>query len=468
MEVTFNGGDFGDVAGSATTSLPRIVSFENGFTQLFGGDTNLLRSDDDNSVYLHLNQYTGGKQEKRGSCLGGKIGEQCFTQWFERGDGDRWKRLQGGDGGGGGVWRGKLGPLVAKSGKDLDRDGECGFDYLTIALVSSKASAKGVGLRGEDPIRARTGNLRAREGKWLLGTSSILKMMMTLIFLPKEPSPGFGISLPSASGNTEPSKDVEEPKVQPVEVTADSGECSKADVFVVHPGSVAARVKERKCKTRGSSLRPPIKSKLASGPSSSCAMRATTFASQDDASFLSISDNDEGLSDCFRLNDANACHLKISAITLPAWKGHLDNQIDLELLDLHDRCYTWQVVVDNAVNRRAREFLQNPVILALRENISSLTADVTEHKEADKARLEAVEVSLHREVEELKQDRRDVVSKVVPYADIELVHSDELGRLVGKLVSSTITYRRCRAYEQVAVIKEPFELSKPKGYRSSY
>nr|GEZ23173.1 probable xyloglucan endotransglucosylase/hydrolase protein 30 [Tanacetum cinerariifolium] len=37
-------------AGSATTSLPRIVSFENGFTQLFGGDTNLLHSDDDNTT----------------------------------------------------------------------------------------------------------------------------------------------------------------------------------------------------------------------------------------------------------------------------------------------------------------------------------------------------------------------------------------------------------------------------------
>ncbi|GKD75261.1 probable xyloglucan endotransglucosylase/hydrolase protein 30 [Tanacetum coccineum] len=47
------------LAGSATTYLPRIVSFENGFTQLFGGDSNLLRSDDDNTVHLHLDQYTG-------------------------------------------------------------------------------------------------------------------------------------------------------------------------------------------------------------------------------------------------------------------------------------------------------------------------------------------------------------------------------------------------------------------------
>ncbi|GKG54334.1 hypothetical protein Tco_0557857, partial [Tanacetum coccineum] len=65
-----------------------------------------------------------------------------------------------------------------------------------------------------------------------------------------------------------------------------------------------------------------------------------------------------GLPDYFKLKDANACHLKIFAITLPAWKGHSDNQMDLELLDLHDRCYARQAVVDNAVNKRAHKFLQ--------------------------------------------------------------------------------------------------------------
>ncbi|GJX24072.1 hypothetical protein Tco_0228517, partial [Tanacetum coccineum] len=222
------------------------------------------------------------------------------------------------------------------------------------------------------------------------------------------------------------------------------------------------------------------------------------------------------LSDCFELKDASACHLKIAAITPPAWKGHLDNQMDLELLDLHDHCYARQAMMDNAVNRRVGEFLQvietmsgeadvikamersceeecerlrakceasmaefdqNHAILALREKISSLSAEVKKHKaleskvtslEADKARLEAVEASLHGEIEELRQDRRDVVLKVVPYAAIELVHSDELGKLVGKLVSSAITYGHCRAYEQVAAMKEPFDLSKVKGYRSSY
>nr|GFA50333.1 hypothetical protein [Tanacetum cinerariifolium] len=37
-----------------------------------------------------------------------------------------------------------------------------------------------------------------------------------------------------------------------------------------------------------------------------------------------------------------------------------------------------------------------------------------------------------------------------------------------RIVSSAILYGRCRAYEQVADMKEPFDLSKVKGYRSSY
>ncbi|GKA71893.1 hypothetical protein Tco_0778109 [Tanacetum coccineum] len=100
-------------------------------------------------------------------------------------------------------------------------------------------------------------------------------------------------------------------------------------------------------------------------------------------------------------------------------------------------------------------------------SLSTLESKVTA-LETEKARLEAVEVSLRKEVEELKQDRREVVSKVVPYAVMELVHSNDMGSLVGKLVSSAIVYGRCRAFEQVAGMKEPFDLSKVKGYRSSY
>nr|GFB84389.1 hypothetical protein [Tanacetum cinerariifolium] len=80
------------------------------------------------------------------------------------------------------------------------------------------------------------------------------------------------------------------------------------------------------------------------------------------------------LPDVFELQDATACHLKISAITPPAWKGHLDNQLDLKPFDLHDRCYARQVVVDNAVNRRARDLLK--VVAQMKGECEVLKADV--------------------------------------------------------------------------------------------
>ncbi|GJX11310.1 hypothetical protein Tco_0201169 [Tanacetum coccineum] len=113
-----------------------------------------------------------------------------------------------------------------------------------------------------------------------------------LAFLPKEPTPGFG--------------------------TADSREIPKPELFVVHPGSVAARIKDRKCKTRGGSSRPPVKRKLSLGSSTSRATRAKTSSSKDDASFLTVSDDDEGLPDVLELKDVTTCHLKISPITPPA------------------------------------------------------------------------------------------------------------------------------------------------------
>nr|GFD01379.1 hypothetical protein [Tanacetum cinerariifolium] len=121
----------------------------------------------------------------------------------------------------------------------------------------------------------------------------------------------FSTGSPSVSVNTKPLKANEEPVIQPIEATADSGESLMPKLFVVHHGNVAARIKDRKC-----------------------------------------------LPVVLELKDATACHLKISAITLPAWKNHLDNHMDVELLDIHDRCYARQAVVDNVVNKRSRELLQ--------------------------------------------------------------------------------------------------------------
>ncbi|GKD78488.1 hypothetical protein Tco_1341109 [Tanacetum coccineum] len=103
--------------------------------------------------------------------------------------------------------------------------------------------------------------------------------------------------------NTEPLVAAVEPAGQLLENTTDSENFPHHETVVIHPGSVAGRIRERKCKTRGGSSRPPVK-------------------------------HDEGLPDVLELHNANASPLKIFDITPPAWKGHLDNQLNLELLDL--------------------------------------------------------------------------------------------------------------------------------------
>ncbi|GJQ99942.1 hypothetical protein Tco_0522927 [Tanacetum coccineum] len=213
-------------------------------------------------------------------------------------------------------------PLYLFWRENLNRDGECGFDYLTFALVSSKAHREGVGLRvadshtGNHPEGGFTPLKTIRRLLVVIGRRSYSgfkgeafkpgheEMDFRIIiytendydfaFLPKEPSLGFGIGSPPASVNIKPPKDVKEPEVQPAEVTADSGESPKAGMFVVHPRSVAVRIKERKCKTWGGSSRPHVKRKLASGSLSSRVVHAKTSTSKDDAPFLSISDDDEG------------------------------------------------------------------------------------------------------------------------------------------------------------------------------
>nr|GEY71254.1 hypothetical protein [Tanacetum cinerariifolium] len=80
-----------------------------------------------------------------------------------------------------------------------------------------------------------------------------------LSLLPKEPSPSFGTGSLSVSVNTEPLKSDEELVIRPAEVTAKSKESLNPKLFLVHLGSVAAWIKDKKYKTRGGSSRPPVK-----------------------------------------------------------------------------------------------------------------------------------------------------------------------------------------------------------------
>nr|GEU96927.1 hypothetical protein [Tanacetum cinerariifolium] len=228
-----------------------------------------------------------------------------------------------------------------------------------------------------------------------------------LNFLPKDFSLCFNTGSPFVFINTEPVRANEEPAVEPVTEPA-SKPVNDHVGTTVDLGGVP---KEILLFFTLGVLRPAL------GRGS--AKQREASAIKDDTLMLSIFDDDEGLEDCLELKDAIACHLKISAITPPAWKGFLDNHLDVDLLDLYDRCYARQVVVDNAVNRRSRELLEvikklrgeadvmrakelarkeeyeglranceaamtdfdkNPVVLLLREKMSSLAAEAKEYK----------------------------------------------------------------------------------------
>nr|GEU39123.1 hypothetical protein [Tanacetum cinerariifolium] len=60
-----------------------------------------------------------------------------------------------------------------------------------------------------------------------------------------------------------------------------------------------------------------------------------------------------------------------------------------------------------------------------------------------------------------------VIAKVVPNATTKLIHSEEMGMLVVKLVKASIIYGRCAAFEEVAKLKEPFVMEKMAGYHPS-
>ncbi|GKE65683.1 hypothetical protein Tco_1519844 [Tanacetum coccineum] len=181
--------------------------------------------------------------------------------------------------------------------------------------------------------------------KWLSKTSCMLKMMRICHSFPMSHSVGFGIGPPSVLINTKlPHVEAEPIDVanseQPVENIADSGGSPvRQEKLVIHAGSVAGRIKDRKCRTK-CSTKSHVKHKLVQVGSSSRSTRQRASPAKARCSmFLALSDNKEGRPDVLEL-------------------GHIDNLVDAELLDLHDRCYARHAVVENVVNQRARELLK--------------------------------------------------------------------------------------------------------------
>ncbi|GJU03107.1 hypothetical protein Tco_1113445 [Tanacetum coccineum] len=165
------------------------------------------------------------------------------------------------------------------------------------------------------------------------------------------------------------------------------------------------------------------------------------------------------------LKDSADCHWVVAHVTPPSWKQRL-KEISLEkLYDIQDKAYMRKAVLDNIkvekdkayakLERKCNEALQglekNPLVLDMHSEIETLQGQVDR---------------LH-EVNSLRQDRADVVSKVVPYVATELVRSDEMGLLVARLIKAAMFRGRCMTFEEVAALNKPFVLEKMPCYRSS-
>ncbi|GKC32847.1 hypothetical protein Tco_1040141, partial [Tanacetum coccineum] len=283
-----------------------------------------------------------------------------------------------------------------------------------------------------------------------------------MTFLPHEPSLGFYCSSPYTSINNEPPL----LEVEPLESS----------------GSVVERMKSQKCRTKGFA-KPLVKRKLVYAGSSSRSTRqksspAPIEAKAESSAYLTIFD-DEKARELLKVVDQMKGECEVLKEKVKAR--------DIECEELRAKC-----------EAAMADFDKNPAVNVLRPKIKSLLDEVKENKcsmdkmlleiqkwasyqenlatldskvaalKTNKCKLEAAEALLHKEIKALKCDRGEVVSKVVSYIAMELVHSDEMAMLIGRLVSSAIFYGRCATLEEVANMKEPFNLAKVKGYRPMY
>nr|GEV41929.1 hypothetical protein [Tanacetum cinerariifolium] len=155
------------------------------------------------------------------------------------------------------------------------------------------------------------------------------------------------------------------------------------------------------------------------------------------------------------LKDAIDYYWVVAHVTHPSWKHHLRDIIIEQLCDIHDRAYMRQAILDNMWNSRTREL------------ISALHKARASCLESERERLKASEIQMLQEINRLRQDRAAVVSRVVPGTAMKLVHSNDMGFLVARLVTETIIHGRCMAFKEIAKLKEPFIFKKMLGYHMS-
>ncbi|GJX62112.1 hypothetical protein Tco_0295012 [Tanacetum coccineum] len=130
-----------------------------------------------------------------------------------------------------------------------------------------------------------------------------------------------------------------------------------------------------------------------------------------------------------------------------------------------DKAYVeLQRQVDKLHNEYSRLLLKEKKWINYNQTFDTLSSKV-ECLEAERERLKMSETQLLQEIDGLKQDRVAVVSKVVPHVAMRLVRRDKIGLLIAWLIKTSLVHGRCAAFEEVANVKEPIELTKMLGYR---
>nr|GEU77691.1 hypothetical protein [Tanacetum cinerariifolium] len=130
------------------------------------------------------------------------------------------------------------------------------------------------------------------------------------------------------------------------------------------------------------------------------------------------------------------------------------------------------VELEMRCNDALQDLDKNPLVLDMRKEINTLQGQTlvilhlkVKGLESERERLKKSKTHLLQEINGLRQDRAAVVAKVVPHMATKLVCSDEMGLLVARLAKAALFHGRCLAFEEVAALKEPFELEKMHGYR---
>ncbi|GJY71667.1 hypothetical protein Tco_0475370 [Tanacetum coccineum] len=137
------------------------------------------------------------------------------------------------------------------------------------------------------------------------------------------------------------------------------------------------------------------------------------------------------------LKDATDCHWVVAHVTPPSWKQYLMEISIEQICDIHDKAYMRRRVLGHGVRNELIEkiFLHcikpgHPVILF----------------EKGKSR------KIKRMQSWRKNDIAAVVARVISDATMKLIHSDEMGVLIARLVKASIIHGRCGVCSELGMI----------------